>query len=206
VTAIRPARPEDATALYAICLRTGAGGGDATATYDDLDLLGHLYVGPYLYVEPSVALVLDDGSGPAGYVLGTPDTRTFEAACERDWWPALRRRYPLGAYPDDERDGRLVRMLHAPLSPPDHLVADFPAHLHIDLLPHVQGRGHGRRLMTALLDRLGSAGATGVHLGVGAANTRAIGFYRAMGFTPAGHDDVGGLLMSRRFEPYHHDA
>ena len=35
-------------------------------------------------------LVLDDGTGPGGYVLGALDTRAFEARCEREWWPPLR--------------------------------------------------------------------------------------------------------------------
>jgi ribosomal protein S18 acetylase RimI-like enzyme len=194
---IRDARPRDESALYAICLRTGAGGGDATGLYDDPDLLGHVYVGPYLRLEPDFALVFEDDIGVAGYILGTPDTRAFERICEREWWPPLRRRYPLPAGPEDHGDSRLVRLVHAPPSPPDELVADHPAHLHIDLLQRAQRQGHGRRLMTTLLDRFAAAGAPGVHLGVGTANHRAIAFYGAMGFTAAGRDDVGGILMAR---------
>ena len=75
-------------------------------------------------------------------------------------------------------------------------MAGYPAHLHIDLLPRAQGQGHGRRLMTAMFDRLTAAGASGVHLGVRRTNTRAIAFYEKLGFTPT-PDDLG-ILMTRR--------
>ena len=43
---IRPARPGDGPAMYDVCLRTGAHGGDASALYRDPRLLGEVYVGP----------------------------------------------------------------------------------------------------------------------------------------------------------------
>jgi ribosomal protein S18 acetylase RimI-like enzyme len=66
---------------------------------------------------------------------------------------------------------------------PDDVVAEHPAHLHVDLLPRLQGRGLGRVVMTAMFAVLATDGATGVHLGVGPGNTRALGFYERLGFT-----------------------
>lgn len=92
---IRGYRPGDRPALYQICLRTGDNGRDATGRYADPELLGHVYVGPYLALAPQLALVLDRGDGtPVGYALGAADSAAFAARCEADWWPALRRRYP----------------------------------------------------------------------------------------------------------------
>jgi ribosomal protein S18 acetylase RimI-like enzyme len=195
---IRPFRAGDEPALYEVCLRTAASGEDATGHYDDPDLLGHVYVGPYLRLEPGFARVLADDDGPAGYVIGTPDTRAFEARCEHVWWPPLRRQYPPESYDEGNRDYRLVRLLYTPHTPPDDVVAEHPAHLHIDLLPRAQGQGHGRRLMTALLDRFRAAGAAGVHLGVSRANPRAIAFYDKLGFAPVADTSTGGILMARR--------
>lgn len=188
---IRRFQAGDEPALYEICLRTGDSGADASARYQDPHLLGEVYVGPYLHLAPEFALVAtgDDGT-PAGYVLGVPDTRAFEHACERHWWPELRRRYPLDSFPDGSADARLVGQIHRPRVAGDELVAEYPAHLHIDLLPALQGRGYGRRLMTALLELLAKAGAPGVHLGVGRDNHRAIAFYRHLGFTEIGR--LGG--------------
>jgi ribosomal protein S18 acetylase RimI-like enzyme len=179
---IRPYRPADEPALYEICLRTGEGGRDATGLYADPRLLGHLYVGPYLALAPELAFVLDDGAGaPVGYVLGALDTERFEAACEVSWWPALRRRYPDPADPRTP-DERLAALIHHPPVRSRDIADRYPSHLHIDLLPVAQGRGHGRALMRRLLDALATAGSPGVHLGVAASNERAIGFYRRMGF------------------------
>jgi ribosomal protein S18 acetylase RimI-like enzyme len=193
---IRAFRPGDERALYDICLRTGASGEDATRLYRDPNLLGEIYVGPYLRLAPSLAFVGEDEWGVAGYVLGVTDTRAFEKACERDWWPALRPRYPLGLFPPDSPDDRLVRMIHGPRETSEDVVERYPAHLHIDLLPRLQGRGYGRRLLSTLFTALLDVGVSAVHLGVGLANQRAIGFYDRMGFTVV-HRYADSQIMAR---------
>ena len=190
---IRTYRPGEEQVLYDICLLTGDSGADATALYEDPRLLGEVYVGPYLRFADALALVGVDGSGVAGYVLGVPDTVAFEQWCEREWWPDLRARYPLGTFPAESPDDRIVRLIHHPPTASPDVVERYPAHLHIDLLPRLQGQGDGRRLLTALLDGLG---APGIHLGVGVANQRAIGFYRRMGFTEV-HAYTHSLIMAR---------
>ena len=59
---------------------------------------------------------------------------------------------------------------------------EYPAHLHIDLLPPFQGAGHGRALMETFYAAAARAGAAGVHVTVTTANTRALGFYDRLGF------------------------
>lgn len=175
-------RPEDRAALYDICLRTGDAGGDATALYRDPDLLGHVYLGAYLALEPRLAHVLRRRDGSAvGYTVATADTTAFEQACEASWWPPLRARYPLPDPADDTPDARLVRVIHTGTRTEGPWLADHPAHLHVDLLPEAQGGGHGRRLLESVLAALTSAGVPGLHLGVSPANTAAIGFYRHLG-------------------------
>ena len=193
---IRPYEPADEQALYDICLLTGDSGQDATGLYRDPRLLGEVYVGPYLRYADAIALVGTDDAGAAGYVLGVPDTAAFESWCEGEWWPGLRSRYPLGTFPDGSPDDRIVRLIHNPPTASPDVVERYPAHLHIDLLPRLQGKGDGRRLLTALLDGLAAAGAPGIHLGVGTANQHAIGFYRRMGFTDV-HAYTHSLLMAR---------
>jgi len=53
----------------------------------------------------------------------------------------------------------------------------------IAVAPEAQGRGAGRRLIDAWLARIWSLGSPGAHLGVSPANTRAMGFYEATGWT-----------------------
>jgi ribosomal protein S18 acetylase RimI-like enzyme len=183
---VRPFRAEDVAAVYDACLRTGLEGGDATGCYADPDLLGHVWAGPFLAIEPEHCLVVEDDDGVAGYSVATSDTRRFEAACEERWWPALRPRHddpPDGDRGTWSRDEVLAHLVHHPPVAPDAVVAEHPAHLHVDLLPRLQGRGIGRQLMTAMFALLAADGATGVHLGVGPGNTRALGFYDRLGFT-----------------------
>lgn len=180
--AIRPYAPGDDDALYDVCLRTGDSGEDATGKYADPRLMGEIFVGPYLRFEPELASVIDDDEGVAGYVLGARDTPSFEDACERDWWPPLRERYPLDAFPAGSPDTARVAQIHAGHRSSAEIVAEYPAHLHIDLLPRAQGRGLGRALIEHLLATLHEAGVPAVHLGVGANNQRAIGFYERLGF------------------------
>jgi len=179
-------------------LRTGDAGEDASELFDDPDLLGSVYVGPYVALTGTIALAGVDGEGVGAYVLAAIDTAEFEAACEREWWPALRERYPLAEPRSGRRDHEPVAHIHRPPTMPESVVERYPAHLHIDLLPRMQGGGNGRRMIEALVAELQEAGAPGVHLGVAAANGRAIGFYEHLGFNTL-HEDATGRLMGRRW-------
>ncbi len=177
---LRPARPADQDALYEVALRTGDGGADGTDLFDDSRILGDVYVGPYLNLEPRLAFTLDI-EGPAGYLLAALDTPDFENRCSRSWWPILRERYPLTAK-RRATDAELVSLIHQPPTRPADLVSAYPSHLHIDLLPRVQGQGYGPRMLATMLTVLADAGSSGVHLGVAPGNSRAQRVYRALGF------------------------
>ena len=177
---LRPATLHDLPGVYRVCLETGDAGRDATALYRNPDLLGHVYVGPYVVGEPELATVVADRDGVAGYLLAAADTVAFEAWAERSWWPALRDQYPVTH--DASADGEMIRTIHEPPAPPAGVVEAYPAHLHIDLLPRAQGQGFGRALIERLLDQLQARGSRGVHLEVASDNDNAIGFYRHLGF------------------------
>ncbi|MBC7551837.1 MAG: GNAT family N-acetyltransferase [Cellulomonas sp.] len=195
---IRPARPADADDLDDICLRTGNDGDDARERFSDPRLLGAVYVGPYLALEPDLAFVHDVGDGRAGgYVLGARDTGEFARACELHWWPTLRTRYPRGAFAPGTADAEVVTLIHDPPTPDPAVLARYPSHLHIDLLPRWQGAGWGRRLIEHLLAELAATGSPGVHLTVSATNARAIAFYRRTGFVDLVADG-GGVTLGRR--------
>jgi len=195
-------RPTDRDTLYEVCLRTGDSGEDATGLYADGDLLGHVYLGAYLELEPGLARVLRRADGTAvGYCVATSSTADFERRCEESWWPALRARYAAPAEDDDSPDARLLRMIHAPSRTAAPWLDAYPAHLHVDLLPEAQGGGRGRRVLEAVLDAVAATGAPGIHLGVGGRNVRAIGFYEHLGFRTVEHHPWGltmGLRLPRR--------
>jgi ribosomal protein S18 acetylase RimI-like enzyme len=177
---IRRASLHDLPGVYRVCLATGDSGRDATGLYRDLDLLGHLYVGPYVVGQPDLALVVADAEGVAGYCLAAADTRAFEAWTEEHWWPILREQYPLTD--GDSPDAQAIRLFHAPPRTPDTVVAEHPAQLHHDLLARVRGQGLGRQLVERCLGSLRERGSPGVHLDVAADNPNAIAFYEHLGF------------------------
>lgn len=184
---IRPYQPADLDALYRVCLQTARNGGDATPLYRDHKLPGHVHAAPYALFEPSLAFVAEDAAGVGGYVIGALDSHAFEARLEQDWWPPLRRRYPLPPpeVPPEQwtPEQRIAYRIHRPWQTSAELVASYPSHLHINLVPRLQSGGHGRRLITTLTEALRRRGSRGVHLHVHPTNERAIGFYRHVGFT-----------------------
>jgi len=194
VPSIRPFEARDLDALYDICLRTGAAGEDATGMVEEPRLFGELFAAPYGVLEPEHALVLaDDTDGAVGYVLGAVDTRAFEARCVAHWWPTAQVRHPQVAGAGD-LDELLIHLIHHPPTADDATVERYPSHLHIDLLPEVQGAGWGRRMMEALFALLAEHGSRGVHWGVSRTNAPALGFYRHLGAT-----EIGGDAMTHRF-------
>jgi len=180
---IRSVRPADRDAVYEICLRTADAGDDGSHLYTDPELPGHVWAGAYVALEPEHGFVVaDDDDRAIGYILAARDSRAFEARLERTWWPDRRAHYPLDAARTAPGDRIAVHLIHHPPLADWAIVAQYPSHLHIDLLPAAQGHGHGRRLVERLAASLRDAGSPGLHLGVAAHNHPAIAFYRHLGF------------------------
>jgi ribosomal protein S18 acetylase RimI-like enzyme len=183
---VRPYRSADRAAVFDICVRTADAGGDSRETYPDQELMPSIFAAPYLHLEPELAFVLDDGRGRAvGYVLGATDTPRFVKAFRERWLPRVRDRFPEPG-PGDQGTRTPSDDIAALLHRPEHMLtpetAGYPAHLHIDLLPDFQGRGHGRELMGTLLGALHARGVARVHLCMVNANTGARAFYDRLGF------------------------
>ncbi|MEM7139868.1 MAG: GNAT family N-acetyltransferase [Actinomycetota bacterium] len=193
---IRPFEPADTDACYEICLRTADNGGDASHLHTDPRIVGDVWVAPYLVRHPECAFVIEDGEGVGGYIVGAPDTDDYDRWVDDTWFPPLRERYPVGSFPAGSADEGCVALIHTPPQMPADTVAAYPAHLHIDMLPRLQGRGFGRRLMNELFAACRAAGSPAIHLGCSPENTNAIAFYRRLGF----EDLMGGFLWGRSTE------
>jgi ribosomal protein S18 acetylase RimI-like enzyme len=195
VLRIEPAGLPDLPGAYRVCLLTGDAGKDATGLVRDPDLLGHVYVGPYIARAVGTQLVAVDERGVAGYLLSADDTDAFDAWAEAQWWPQLRERYaPLD---DGSIDAELIDRIHAPEHSPAEVLAAYPAHLHIDLLERARGYGLGRALIERLVADLRERGVPGVHLGVHEANANGIGFYEHLGFREVAREPDGRLMGLR---------
>lgn len=182
---LRAYRESDLAALYEICLLTGDSGADASPLHNDRKAVGHLYSAPYGVLEPEHVFVAEDEQGVAGYIVGTFDTTGFEERLERAWWPGLRAHYanvaPERLTPTDRMR---IDAINTPGSNPADIVARYPAHIHMNLLPRLRGQRVGTGLLQLWIEQAKAAGVPGIHLGANAKNAGGIAFWTRSGFQP----------------------
>ncbi|MFE9252815.1 GNAT family N-acetyltransferase [Streptomyces sp. NPDC007088] len=195
---LRPYRPEDREALFDICVRTAHEGGDSRALYPDLELLPNIFAAPYAVLEPDLAFVVEDEGRAVGYIVGTADTASFVSRFRTEWLPGVSTRYPAPVGPPTTPTEVMVDLMHRPERMLLPELSEYPAHLHIDLLPTHQREGHGRRLLQAFLGALHRKGVAAVHLGMVTSNTPARAFYDRVGFHEIPVPDPGPLTYLGR--------
>lgn len=99
--------------------------------------------------------------------------------------------------PREERTAGVLRYAASRRAGAEPYGDDYPAHLHIDLLPQLQGQGWGRRLIEELVGMLRARGVTGLHLVADADNASALAFYDRLGFARVpSHAGVQAFGMS----------
>jgi ribosomal protein S18 acetylase RimI-like enzyme len=187
VLVVRPYRPSDRERVREIAVATGFMGEPADWYWRDAESFAEIWTAWYTEREPESSFVAEEDHEVTGYLLGCLDSALAPSPRSAVLAQLLRRALLLRpgtagffwrAIADSLRDPRL---------PSGELLDPrWPSHLHINLLPQARGRGAGRALMEAWLARLRRLGSPGCHLGTLAENTRAIEFFRAMGFAPYG--------------------
>ncbi|PKQ25342.1 MAG: GNAT family N-acetyltransferase [Actinobacteria bacterium HGW-Actinobacteria-4] len=192
---IRPATAADSAAIARICLLTGSSGTDATGKFCDDAAVSDVYATPYLHGPGGFALVWELDGEPVGYILGTTDTHAFQEWFSSDWWP----RKGAGRSIKTADDGWLIPSAADPARMLNAFVDDYPAHLHIDLLPEAQGQGAGRALIEAMMGELRERGVPGVHLETDIANEGANAFYPRVGFSELLRTE-GGFIWGRKVD------
>ena len=81
-------------------------------------------------------------------------------------------------------------MIHRPAPTPPVVARLYPAHLHLNLLPHLHGRGVGTTLFDRWTGLANARGAKALHVAVNRANTGGARFWRKMGFTDLALDGL----------------
>lgn len=161
-------------------------------------LMGDLFAAPYVTLEPQHAYVLDVAGTAVGYVVRTADTREFASRYRNEWIPALADVRPVPPDPPVTPENSMLSLHHHPEWKVVAELSDFPAHLHIDLLPDWQRRGFGRALIRRFLAGLADVGVPAVHLGMLTSNTAAAAFYERLGFVELTGGDPGPLTYFGR--------
>lgn len=180
---LRPANIADLPDLLRVCLETGDSGKDATHLHNLTELVGDIYVAPYVLHQPEFAYALQAENNIVGYLLGVLDTQVFEEVLTQKYWPEVRAKYQQIDSEITPSDKELLLELGKQGFSSQDLTAKFPSHLHIDVVESHQGAGYGKAMIAFLLAELKTAGSKGVHLHMSASNDRARGFYKKFGFS-----------------------
>ena len=186
---IRSYQSGDRDAVYDICLKTGDSGKDASNQFTDPLALGHIYAGPYMEYEPQSVFILNNGKNLSGYIMGTMDSKAFYDWMYNEWFQLLRNTYtqPSGDPSRWSRTEKTINIFFTEMN--KKLFEEFPAHLHIDLLPIAQGKGQGKLMMDHYISHLVNNDIKGVHLELSITNKRAFNFYKRYGMSELERDD-----------------
>jgi len=183
---IRPYEARDRPRIRRICFVTGYMGDPVDWLWRDQESFSDVFTSYYTDAEPESALVAELDGEVAGYLLGCVDS-------SRAWNPArifLRNMLRRGIALRPGTAGMVWRSfgdvaidaVRRQLPPAPVHDGRWPAHLHIDLLPSIRGRGVGATLMRRWLGALKEMRVPGCHLETVGENHKAIGFFEAMGF------------------------
>lgn len=195
---LRPSTPTDLPGLLKVCLQTANGGKGATHLHNLHDLVGEIYVAPYVLHEPNFAFTLKASEKVVGYVLGVLDTGRFEIKLDTEYWPATKAKYSAITQDLTPHDLSLIGELGRQGFSSPELITAYPSHLHIDIIEAYQGFGYGKIMILHLLKELQDAGSSGVHLHMAASNDRANGFYKKLGFVEV-HANASEIIMGLVF-------
>jgi hypothetical protein len=185
-------------------------------------IVPYIFALPYLDLYPTFCFVLDPGtrspsgsSDIVGYILAVPCTKTYLARYKSTYLSSLpssqfpRPTAPLPSSGGNEIESAgksgpaavaaaLLGRLHAPDEALLHsaspmLLEEYPAHLHVDILPEYQRQGWGRKLMDVLVERLREERVQGMHLLKAGDNIGSEIFYGSVGFRRYGEVMDGGV-------------
>lgn len=165
---IRGYRQDDREAVQNVCIVTGIGQEEAQPAFRTMLLTA--FCNYYIEQEPQNCFVAVDGERVIGYILCTENSNLWAQAFEN-------------TYVAETEEENLRLFYRGTMETPIKYASDYPAHLHIDILPEYQRMGIGFQLMDALTAHLRAVGVPGVMLSVAADNEKGKNFYGKYGFT-----------------------
>ena len=141
--------------------------------------------------EPESLFVTEVDGQVVGALLGAVDTAHFEQVYRQRICPLLLRRTLAGAY---GWPGWLPAILRTEwagrrIKAPDVNRSQFPAHLHIGILPAWRRQGLGGQLMQRYADYLRQRGIPGYHLYASSFHPLGVAFYHKLGLELLGQFD-----------------
>ncbi|MGN1163986.1 MAG: GNAT family N-acetyltransferase, partial [Candidatus Ornithospirochaeta sp.] len=141
------------------------------------ELLLTLYLRYYItYEKENCFVAADDLDNAVGYIISTSSWERW-----KDDFPRLMLEGKRKEIVDEGMDG---------IEGYRPFASEYPAHLHIDILPGYQRMGLGHALMDALTSHYRKEKVGGLMLGVDPENEKGVNFYKKYGFRPLDHSGV----------------
>jgi ribosomal protein S18 acetylase RimI-like enzyme len=147
----------------------------------DHELLALRWIRQYLVTEPQNCYVLEHPHTQKviGYILCASDTIAYENEFEKTYLQKIKDRFEeLKKQSFEYLEENRKLLFFRPSLDFGFDMADYPAHLHINILPEFQRSGCGEMLLSAYEANLRSRGIHGYHLCTGANNIKGISFYK----------------------------
>ncbi len=166
---IRSYENKDKENVRFVCLNSD---GPCKSSKRSINFALAVYCDYYIENEPENCFVAaDENDNAVGYIISAENFDNFKEIYLKTYYPKIksweyrRRKSGLRAIESQEKYKQ-----------------EYPAHLHIDILPGYQHMGLGTKLMDALCDNLRKKGVKGVMFTVWHKNYNAIKFYEKYGF------------------------
>ncbi len=189
--AVRSYQPKDLEALHEVYYQTGLMGESLAGTqkFNDRKLFNMLFFDYYIKYEPEHCFVLVNTATDQalGYIIGTLDSNAQEKAFTHKMvWRIFLRMFLVSWWRYPESYKQTMQFIkdgeHGYEEHMNQIKKEYPAHLHINLSPHMQSKGGGSLLMNHFLEHLRENKSVGVHLGTTNQNVKAVPFYQKHGF------------------------
>jgi ribosomal protein S18 acetylase RimI-like enzyme len=188
---IRPYTPQDRAAVRRICCDTADSGQPLEGFFADREVIADLVTRYYTDIAPQCTWVAADGDGVVGYLTGCLDTARAGRTILWRVVPAVFVK-AVGRGTFWQRPTRVLLRLNwrdwfrSLFARSGVSVAEYPAHLHINLTAAARGHGVGRQLVERFYEQMRAAGVRGVHAAVSGANAGGQQFFQALGFIELG--------------------
>jgi ribosomal protein S18 acetylase RimI-like enzyme len=182
---VRPYRHADREAVMRLAADSAAFGEPVEAFLEDRRLFCDAVYRYYLDYEPEHTWVAVVEPEVIGFLAGCTDGAQH-ARCLRTQivpglaWGLLSGDYRVGRRTTQYALDAMAAVIRREFPTVD--LAQYPAHLHINVDAAWRGRGAGRRLIETYLEQLRSLGVPGVHLRTTNLNVAAVALYSRIGF------------------------
>ncbi len=182
---VRKYEEKDRENIFKICVETSA---LSTETQKDLDFLNLMYNDYYAALESENCFVAANENDEAvGYILCAQNYDEYYKRFKGLYLPRIKKlgfKYYVMAMGEIGVHGLFKK--------------NYPAHLHIDILPVCQGKGTGTALVKALKAHLKENGVDSLMLSCGMNNKGALKFYKKNGFKQLANI-AGSCIMVSKF-------